>query len=115
MPLPNSNSLLAKGSIQGIQLINEMIQRLDQPKRQIELSLWIIDIAKHEADRLGTDWKSSTTNKKMVCIFMLQPRLVKEKSLLNDSLGKNPFKPVDPQTQAAIDLLYTYINGENRQ
>ncbi|MDR5616280.1 hypothetical protein [Arsenophonus sp.] len=57
---------------------------------------------------------SSTTNKKMVRIFMLQPRLVKEKNLLNDSLEKNPFKPVDPQTQAAIDLFYTYINGENR-
>lgn len=286
MPLPGSNSLLAKGSIQGIQLINEMIQRLDQPKRQVELSLWIIDIAKHEADRLGIDWQSSyhtkdgnfllntsdisaaagihflakiramslegsaqmvsrpiiltqentpaifdnsttfyaqvrgeriatlesatfgtmisviprlspngdeiemvinledgaekanngetekidalpvinrtnistvarvaqgdslliggytredidaseskipllgdipwigglfrhssTTNKKMGRIFMLQPRLVKEKNLLNDSLGKNPFKPVDPQTQAAINLLYTYINGENR-
>ncbi|WP_182853202.1 hypothetical protein [Arsenophonus endosymbiont of Aleurodicus floccissimus] len=50
----------------------------------------------------------------MVRIFMLQPSLVKEKNLLNNSLGKNPFKPVDPQTQAAIDLLYTYINGENR-
>ncbi|MDR5609220.1 MULTISPECIES: type III secretion system outer membrane ring subunit SctC [unclassified Arsenophonus] len=59
MPLPGSSSLLAKGSIQGIQLINEMIQRLDQPKRQIELSLWIIDIAKHEADLLGIDWQSS--------------------------------------------------------
>ncbi|HGJ5859865.1 MAG TPA: type III secretion system outer membrane ring subunit SctC [Arsenophonus nasoniae] len=287
VPLPGSNSLLAKGSIQGIQLINEMIQRLDQPKRQVELSLWIIDIAKHEADRLGIDWQSSyhskdgnfllntsdisaaagihflakiramsmegsahmvsrpiiltqentpaifdnsttfyaqvrgeriatlesatfgtmisvvprlsptgdeiemvinledgaekktnsgetekidalpvinrtnistvarvaqgdslliggytredidsseskipllgdipwigglfrfssTTNKKMVRIFMLQPRLVKGKNLLNDSLGKNPFKPVDAQTQAAIDLLYTYINDENR-
>ncbi|HGJ5856414.1 hypothetical protein [Arsenophonus nasoniae] len=57
---------------------------------------------------------SSTTNKKMVRIFMLQPRLVKGKNLLNDSLGKNPFKPVDAQTQAAIDLLYTYINDENR-
>ncbi|WP_119712066.1 hypothetical protein [Arsenophonus endosymbiont of Aleurodicus floccissimus] len=59
MPLPGSNSLLAKGSIQGIQLINEMIQQLDQPKRQIELPLWIIDITKHEADRLGIDWQSS--------------------------------------------------------
>lgn len=40
-----------------------MIQRLDQPKRQVELSLWIIDIAKHEADRLGIDWQSSYHSK----------------------------------------------------
>ncbi|MFV9996788.1 MAG: hypothetical protein AB8W37_02395 [Arsenophonus endosymbiont of Dermacentor nuttalli] len=34
VPLPSSNSLLAKGSIQGIQLLNKMIQRLNKSKRQ---------------------------------------------------------------------------------
>lgn len=59
VPLPGSNSLLVRGSLSGIQVIDDLIKQLDKSKRQIELSLWIIDIAKNEVDKLGVDWQAS--------------------------------------------------------
>ncbi|WP_337240027.1 secretin N-terminal domain-containing protein, partial [Proteus faecis] len=43
VPLPGSNSLLVKTSREGLALIGSLIAQLDKPKRQVELSLWIID------------------------------------------------------------------------
>lgn len=55
VPLPGSNSLLVKTSREGLALIGSLIAQLDKPKRQVELSLWIIDISKNKADSLGVN------------------------------------------------------------
>lgn len=59
VPLPGSNSLLVKTSREGLALIGSLIAQLDKPKRQVELSLWIIDISKNKADSLGVNWQAS--------------------------------------------------------
>ncbi|WP_413492568.1 type III secretion system outer membrane ring subunit SctC [Morganella psychrotolerans] len=58
VPLPGENSLLLKGSSSSLVLIRKMIQQLDVPKEQIELSLWIIDVSKNNADQLGINWQA---------------------------------------------------------
>jgi len=54
-----TNSLLIKGTQEQIDLIEQLIEQLDVPKRHIELSLWVIDIAKNELDKLGIDWQAA--------------------------------------------------------
>jgi type III secretion protein C len=54
-----TNSLLVKGTLDQIQLIENLVAQLDVPKRHIELSLWVIDIAKDDLDRLGIDWQGA--------------------------------------------------------
>lgn len=58
VPLPSSNSLLVKTSREGLALVHSLISQLDKPKRQVELSLWIIDISKSKAESLGVNWQA---------------------------------------------------------
>lgn len=53
IPYSNNNSLLLEGYPQQIAGIKELIAVLDQPKRQIEMSLWVIDISKGDVNELG--------------------------------------------------------------
>ncbi|WP_339739812.1 secretin N-terminal domain-containing protein, partial [Candidatus Regiella insecticola] len=43
---PSTNSLLVKGRTEHIAFVKQLIAQLDQPKRHIELSVWIIDLEK---------------------------------------------------------------------
>lgn len=54
---PGTNSLLVKGSQEQINYVRDIIAELDQPKRHIELSVWIVDLQKDALDQLGVDWK----------------------------------------------------------
>ncbi|MGE6334754.1 type III secretion system outer membrane ring subunit SctC [Stenotrophomonas sp. NPDC077659] len=54
---PETNSLLVRGTLSGIQKVKRLVAELDLPRRQVELSLWIIDIQKKELDALGVNWK----------------------------------------------------------
>jgi len=54
---PETNSLLVRGTLSGIQQVKRLVAELDLPRRQVELSLWIIDIQKKELDALGVNWK----------------------------------------------------------
>lgn len=53
---PETNSLLVRGTLSGIQKVKHLVAELDLPRRQVELSLWIIDIQKSELDALGVNW-----------------------------------------------------------
>ncbi|WP_436411341.1 type III secretion system outer membrane ring subunit SctC [Serratia marcescens] len=53
---PGTNSLLVKGSAEQISYVRSIIATLDQPKRHIELSVWIVDLQKDALDQLGVDW-----------------------------------------------------------
>ncbi|WP_235846287.1 type III secretion system outer membrane ring subunit SctC [Morganella psychrotolerans] len=64
VPLPGENSLLLKGSSSSLELIRKMIRQLDVPKEQIELSLWIIDVSKNNADQLGINWQADYSDGK---------------------------------------------------
>ena len=59
IPYPETNSLLVKGTQEQIDLIKNLVEQLDVPKRHIELSLWIIDITKNALDKLGVDWQGA--------------------------------------------------------
>ena len=56
MPYAETNSLIVRGTLTQIEQVKRLVAELDTPRRQIELSLWIIDIRKTELDRLGVNW-----------------------------------------------------------
>ncbi|MGY4730896.1 type III secretion system outer membrane ring subunit SctC [Burkholderia pyrrocinia] len=56
---PDTNSIILTGTLEKVQDMEALIRSLDVEKRQIELSLWIIDIKKSRLDELGVDWKAS--------------------------------------------------------
>lgn len=62
---PETNSILIKGPVAQVDFIERLIYSLDEPKRHIELSLWIIDINKGDLNQLGIDWsgQASINNK----------------------------------------------------
>lgn len=71
VPLQGENSLLLKGQRNALHLINQLIKQLDTAKPQIELSLWIIDVSKNEADQLGINWQADYGTGKMKVAFNL--------------------------------------------
>ncbi|MEQ4676063.1 type III secretion system outer membrane ring subunit SctC [Providencia vermicola] len=54
---PDSNSLIVKGSQEQINYVKQLVRTLDVRRRQVELSLWIIDITRSELDNLGVSWE----------------------------------------------------------
>ncbi|KVU23507.1 type III secretion system outer membrane pore InvG [Burkholderia ubonensis] len=56
---PDTNSLLVKGTTEQVRFIERLAEALDAPKRQVELSLWIIDLDKGDLDQLGVKWSGS--------------------------------------------------------
>ena len=53
---PETNSLIARGTLSGIQKVKQLVAELDLPRKQVELSLWIIDVQKKQLDALGVKW-----------------------------------------------------------
>lgn len=56
---PDGNSILLYGPREHVELVERAIRAVDVPKRQIELSLWIIDVDRQKLDELGINWQSS--------------------------------------------------------
>lgn len=56
---PDTNSLLVKGTAEQVRFIEKLANALDQAKRHVELSLWIIDMDKQDLDQLGVNWSGS--------------------------------------------------------
>lgn len=56
---PDTNTLLVKGLPEQVRFIENLVAVLDQPKRHVELSLWIIDLHKDELNQLGINWQGS--------------------------------------------------------
>ncbi|EKT60888.1 type III secretion system outer membrane ring subunit SctC [Providencia sneebia] len=59
---PDSNSLIVKGSSEQINNVRQLVKNLDMRRRQVELSLWIIDITRSELDNLGINWEVGGIN-----------------------------------------------------
>ncbi|WP_323085121.1 type III secretion system outer membrane ring subunit SctC [Providencia alcalifaciens] len=59
---PDSNSLIVKGSPEQIRYVRDLMKTLDNRRRQVELSLWIIDITRSELDNLGVNWEVGSFN-----------------------------------------------------
>jgi type III secretion protein C len=53
---PETNSLLVRGTITQIQKVKNLVAEIDLPRKQIELSLWIIDVRRDKLDQLGVAW-----------------------------------------------------------
>ena len=53
---PETNSLIVRGTLSGIQKVKQLVAELDLPRKQVELSLWIIDVQKKQLDGLGVKW-----------------------------------------------------------
>lgn len=53
---PETNSLIVRGTLDGIRKVKQLVTELDLPRKQIELSLWIIDMHKTQLDELGVQW-----------------------------------------------------------
>ncbi len=56
MAYAETNSLIVRGTLAQIEQVKRLVGELDVPRKQIELSLWIIDIRKTQLDRLGVTW-----------------------------------------------------------
>lgn len=126
VPLPGSNSLLVKTSREGLALVGSLITQLDKPKRQVELSLWIIDISKNKADSLGVNWQASYGANKGSFFFNTASLsaasglsfLGKIKALSEDGEAQMVSRPIlltQENTPAIFDnntTFYTQIKGE---
>ncbi|CCG87063.1 type III secretion system outer membrane ring subunit SctC [Erwinia piriflorinigrans] len=55
----DTNSLLVMGSERQVSFVEDLVQAIDVSKRQIQLSLWIIDISKKEINELGVKWSAA--------------------------------------------------------
>lgn len=55
---PNSNTLLLKGDARQVAYVRQTVAMLDSARRQIELSLWIIDISRTRFNDLGVRWQA---------------------------------------------------------
>lgn len=55
----DTNSLLIKGSERQVSFVEDLVNAIDIPKQQIQLSLWIIDVAKDDIDELGVRWQGA--------------------------------------------------------
>jgi type II secretory pathway component GspD/PulD (secretin) len=55
---PSNNSLLLSGTARQIASAKELIAQLDTQKKQVELSLWVIDISQSDLDALGAQWSA---------------------------------------------------------
>nr|CBX80444.1 Type III secretory protein InvG [Erwinia amylovora ATCC BAA-2158] len=56
----DTNSLLVMGTERQVSFVEDLIRAIDIAKRQIQLSLWIIDISKEDINELGVQWSGST-------------------------------------------------------
>ncbi|MGY2139051.1 type III secretion system outer membrane ring subunit SctC [Pseudomonas reactans] len=57
---PDSNSLLIKGKPAQVNFIQKLVAELDIPKREIEVSLWLVDVERDELKKLGLGWDGET-------------------------------------------------------
>lgn len=57
---PDTNSLLVKGLPEQVRFIENLVAALDESKRHVELSLWIIDLQKEDLDQLGVTWQGAS-------------------------------------------------------
>lgn len=57
LPFTGRNSLLIKGTQDQVNMVKDLIARLDIPRKQVEFSLWIIDINKDDLDQIGVNWQ----------------------------------------------------------
>jgi len=55
----DTNSIILRGDPQQIHEARLLIQQLDCPRQQVQLSLQIIDVKESEVERLGIDWSGS--------------------------------------------------------
>ncbi|MEQ5176549.1 type III secretion system outer membrane ring subunit SctC [Proteus genomosp. 6] len=107
-------------------MIGSLITQLDKPKRQVELSLWIIDISKNKADSLGVNWQASYGSSKGTFFFNTASLsaasglsfLGKIKALSEDGEAQMVSRPIlltQENTPAIFDnntTFYTQIKGE---
>jgi type III secretion system YscC/HrcC family outer membrane pore protein len=56
---PDTNSLLVKGLPEQVLFIENLVAVLDEAKRHVELSLWIVDMQKDDLNQLGVNWQGS--------------------------------------------------------
>lgn len=55
----DTNSLLIQGSERQVRFVEDLVNAIDIPKQQIQLSLWIIDISKDDINELGIRWQGA--------------------------------------------------------
>lgn len=55
----DTNSLLVQGSARQVSFVEDLVNAIDIPKQQIQLSLWIIDISKDDVNELGVRWQGA--------------------------------------------------------
>lgn len=53
---PATNSLLLEGTAQQLATARRLIDQLDLPRDQVEISLWVIDVERKNLDALGAKW-----------------------------------------------------------
>lgn len=70
IPYADTNSLLVDGTPTQIAAIKSLVATLDTPKAQIEMSLWVIDISKDDAQNLGTKLGATIKGAKFLDLSM---------------------------------------------
>ncbi|EPC0820130.1 type III secretion system outer membrane ring subunit SctC [Escherichia albertii] len=69
LPFSGRNSLLIKGTQEQVNMVKDLVARLDLPRKQVEFSLWIIDINKDDLEQLGVNWQGQISSGNVQSFF----------------------------------------------
>ncbi|HEY4144839.1 type III secretion system outer membrane ring subunit SctC [Pinirhizobacter sp.] len=110
MAYPETNSLVVRGTFAQVELVKRLVAQLDVARRQIELSLWIVDLRKDDLDKLGVSWGGTANLGSRFGIGFNQP------ASLNGQEGARflaAVKALSSEGQAAVVSRPVVLTQEN--
>lgn len=110
MAYPETNSLVVRGTFAQVELVKRLVAQLDIARRQIELSLWIVDLRKDDLDKLGVSWGGAANLGSRFGIGFNQP------ASLNGQQGARflaAVKALSSEGQAAVVSRPVVLTQEN--
>ncbi len=104
LPFPDTNSLLIKGTPAQVSVLEQLVARLDVPKRQLEVSLWIVDVDNEELKKMQLGWLDEA-NPSIAATRILAP--------LEDSRLMTMIGALERRRRARVVALPVILGEEN--
>lgn len=104
IPFADTNSLLIKGKPDQVSVIEQLVARLDVPKRQLEVSLWIVDVDNDELKKMELGWLD-LANPSIAATRVLEP--------LEDSRLMALINALERRRRARVEALPVVLGQEN--
>ena len=104
IPFPDTNSLLIKGKPGQVSVLEQLVARLDVPKRQLEVSLWVVDVDNEELKKLELGWLDES-NPSLAATRVLEP--------LEDNRLMAVINALERRRRARVVALPVMLGQEN--